>query len=99
MNPMSFFVRPTPLRVHTKSNSPSATSSPRFIAVRPLFPQLHLEDGLKLSELEAAVRGALLKRIRAVTAREPPHIEIEIEQGTVHAGILPGGPGGAGADP
>ncbi len=61
---------------------------PEIFAVRPLFPQLHLDDALKLSELEAAVRDALLKRIRTVTAREPPQIEIEIEQGTLHAGIL-----------
>jgi universal stress protein G len=61
---------------------------PEIFAVRPLFPQLHLDDALNLYELEAAVRDALLKRIRTVTAREPPQIEIEIEQGTVHAGIL-----------
>ena len=61
---------------------------PEIFAVRPLYPQLHLDDALKLSELEATVRDALLKRIRTVTAREPPQIEIEIEQGTVHAGIL-----------
>ena len=61
---------------------------PEIFAVRPLFPQLHLDDALKLSELEAAARDDLLKRIRTVTAREPPQIEIEIEQGTVHAGIL-----------
>jgi len=61
---------------------------PEIFAVRPLFPQLHLGDALKLSELEAAVRDALLKRIRTVTAREPHEIKIEIEQGTVHTGIL-----------
>ena len=61
---------------------------PEIFAVRPLYPQLHLDDALKLSELEAGVRDALLARIRAVTAREPSQIEIEIEQGTVHAGIL-----------
>jgi nucleotide-binding universal stress UspA family protein len=61
---------------------------PEIFSVRPLFPQLHLDDALKLYDLEAAVRDALLKRIRTVTAREPPQIEIEIEQGTVHAGIL-----------
>jgi nucleotide-binding universal stress UspA family protein len=61
---------------------------PEIFAVRPLFPQLHLDDALQLSELEAAVRDALLERIRTVTAREPPQIEIEIEQGTVHAGII-----------
>jgi nucleotide-binding universal stress UspA family protein len=61
---------------------------PEIFAVRPLYPQLHLDDALKLSELEAGVRDALLKRIRTGTAREPHQIEIEIEQGTVHAGIL-----------
>ncbi|MBP1609560.1 MAG: Universal stress protein family, partial [Acidobacteria bacterium] len=61
---------------------------PEIFAVQPLFPHLHLDDALKLYDLEAAVRDALLKRIRTVTAREPPQIEIEIEQGTVHAGIL-----------
>ena len=61
---------------------------PEIFAVRPLFPQLHLDEALKVFDLEAAVRDALLKRIRTVTAREPPQIEIEIEQGTVHAGIL-----------
>jgi len=61
---------------------------PEIFAVRPLFPQLHLVDALKLSRLEAAVRDALLERIRAVTTRELSQTEIEIEQGTVHAGIL-----------
>jgi nucleotide-binding universal stress UspA family protein len=61
---------------------------PEIFAVRPLFPQLHLEDALKLYDLEASVRDALLKRIQTVTGREPPQIEIEIEQGTVHSGIL-----------
>jgi len=61
---------------------------PEIFAVRPLYPQLHLDDALKLSELEAGVRDALMKQIRTVTGREPPQLEIEIEQGTVHAGIL-----------
>ncbi len=61
---------------------------PEIFAVRPLFPQLHLDDALNLSKLEAAVRDDLLRRIRTVTGREPPQIEIEIEQGTAHAGIL-----------
>jgi universal stress protein E len=61
---------------------------PEIFAVHPLFPQLHLDDALKSYNLEASVRDALLKRIRTVTYREPPKIEIEIEQGTVHAGIL-----------
>ena len=61
---------------------------PEIFAVRPLFPQLHLDDALKRSGLEAAVRDALLERIRAVTSLGLSQTEIEIEQGTVHAGIL-----------
>ena len=61
---------------------------PEIFAVRPLFPQLHLDDALKSSELETAVRDALLERIRMVTTRESSQTGIEIEQGTVHAGIL-----------
>ena len=61
---------------------------PEIFAVRPLFPQLHLDDALRLYDLEAAVRFTLLNRIRTVTGRVPPQVQIEIEQGTVHAGIL-----------
>jgi nucleotide-binding universal stress UspA family protein len=61
---------------------------PEIFAVRPLFPQLHLDDALKSSKLETAVRDALLERIRTVTTRQSPQPGIEIEQGTVHAGIL-----------
>jgi nucleotide-binding universal stress UspA family protein len=61
---------------------------PEIFTVRPLFPHLHLDDALKRSGLEAAVRDALLERIRAATTRELSQTEIEIEQGTVHAGIL-----------
>jgi nucleotide-binding universal stress UspA family protein len=61
---------------------------PEIFAVRPLFPQLHLDDALKSSELETAVRDALLERIRTVTTRDPSQTGIEIERGTVHAGIL-----------
>ena len=53
---------------------------PEIFAVHPLFPHLHLDDALKAYNLEASVRDALLKRIRTVTAREPPKIEIEIER-------------------
>jgi hypothetical protein len=81
------FVRRTLLRSYKVKLSVCHVLSEIF-AVRPLFPQLHLDDARKLYDLEAAVRDALLKRIRTVTAREPPQIEIEIEQRTVRAGIL-----------
>jgi nucleotide-binding universal stress UspA family protein len=61
---------------------------PELFAVHSFFPQMHLDDALKISDLQAVIRDALLKRIRAVTGREPPQIEIEFERGTVHAGIL-----------
>jgi len=61
---------------------------PEIFAVHPLFPQLELSDALKLCDLEAAVRDALMKRVRTVTDRKELQIEIEIERGTVHAGIL-----------
>lgn len=61
---------------------------PEIFAVQPLFPQLDLNDAMKLCDLEAAVRDALLKLIQTVTDRELPQIKIEIERGTVHAGIL-----------
>jgi universal stress protein E len=59
-----------------------------FDSAEALFPHLNLDDSLKAYNLEASVRDALLKRIKTLTDREPPKIEIEIEQGTVHAGIL-----------
>lgn len=61
---------------------------PEIFAVRPLFPQLHLGDALKLAELEAAVRSALLERIQKETGRGPTQVVIAVEQGTAHAGIL-----------
>jgi len=61
---------------------------PEIFAVRPLFPHFHLNDALKLAELEAAVRSALLERLRVETGRESTQVTIVIEQGTVHAEIL-----------
>jgi nucleotide-binding universal stress UspA family protein len=61
---------------------------PEIFAVRPLFPQLHLDDALKLAEIEAAVRNALLERIQKETGRGLTQVVSAVEQGTVHAGIL-----------
>jgi nucleotide-binding universal stress UspA family protein len=61
---------------------------PEIFAVRPLFPQLHLDDALKGASLEAAVGAALAKRARIVLKRESKPLPLEIEQGTSHAGIL-----------
>lgn len=56
--------------------------------VRPLFPYLHMEDALKVADLEALVRKELLRAIRTKTSREASDVSIEIAQGTVHSGIL-----------
>jgi nucleotide-binding universal stress UspA family protein len=57
-------------------------------AVRPLFPYLHMEDALKVADLEAEVRRELLKIIHGVTSRTANQVSVVIEQGTVHSGIL-----------
>ncbi len=61
---------------------------PELYAVRPLFPQLHLDDALNQAELEASVRTALLKRVQKIRRGDPHRIDVIIEQGTAHAGIL-----------
>lgn len=61
---------------------------PEIYAIRPLFPQLHLDDALKQAELEASVRTALLKRIHRVIPGGPGEVDLIIEQGTAHAGII-----------
>jgi nucleotide-binding universal stress UspA family protein len=57
-------------------------------AVRPLFPYLHLDDALKVADLEAAIRKALQKAVHTATSRDAAHYSIAVEQGTVHSGIL-----------
>ncbi len=57
-------------------------------ASRPLFPYLHMEDALRVADLEALVRKELLKSIRTKTSRKASDVSIAIEQGTVHSGIL-----------
>ena len=57
-------------------------------AVRPLFPYLHMDDALKVADLEAWIQKELLKTIRAVVSRNAAQVSVVIEQGTVHSGIL-----------
>jgi nucleotide-binding universal stress UspA family protein len=57
-------------------------------AVRPLFPYLHLEDALKVADLEAQVRRALQKTVHSVTSRKADNVSVVIKQGTVHSGII-----------
>ena len=47
-----------------------------------------MEDALKVADLEAAVRKELFKLIKSKTSRSSSQVSIELEQGTVHSGIL-----------
>jgi nucleotide-binding universal stress UspA family protein len=49
---------------------------------------LHLEDALNQAELEASVRTALLKRVNKIRPGGARRVDVIIEQGTAHAGIL-----------
>lgn len=57
-------------------------------AVRPLFPYLHLDDALKMTQWEASLHSALVENVCAMTGRTPDQFHMEIEYGTVHSGIL-----------
>jgi hypothetical protein len=61
---------------------------PEIFAVRPLFPQFQLGDALKVSELEASLCSALYQCMLEASIRDPSQVEILIEHGTAHAGIL-----------
>ena len=61
---------------------------PEILAVRPLFPHLHLDDVLKMTELEASARGTILDRALAITGRGAGEVRVTIEHGTPHSGIL-----------
>jgi nucleotide-binding universal stress UspA family protein len=61
---------------------------PELYTVRPLFPQLHLDDALNQAELEASVRAALLKRFQKLRPVGRRRVDVIIELGTAHAGIL-----------
>ena len=61
---------------------------PEIFAVRPLYPQFQLGDALQVSQLEASVCSALYQCMLDASIRDPSQVEILIEQGTAHAGIL-----------
>ena len=61
---------------------------PEILAVRPLFPHLHVDDVLKVTELEAYARETILDRALAITGRGAGEVRVTIERGTPHSGIL-----------
>lgn len=61
---------------------------PELLAVRPLFPHLHLDDVWNVAEIEASARETILHRARAITGRGPGAVGVSIEHGTPHSGIL-----------
>jgi universal stress protein A len=61
---------------------------PELLAVRPLFPHLHLDDALRVSEIEASTRAVLLNRTLEITGRAAGEVGVMLEPGTPHSGIL-----------
>jgi nucleotide-binding universal stress UspA family protein len=61
---------------------------PEILAVRPLFPHLHLDDALMVSDLEASARGGILERVHKITGRIASELGVTLEHGTPHSGIL-----------
>jgi len=57
-------------------------------AVRPLFPQLQMEDALRTTDFEAGVYRALSERVAAFTPPRGKECELKIEYGTEHAAII-----------
>jgi len=61
---------------------------PRTFAVRSLFRYLLSGGAFNRIKSDASIRDDLLKRIPAVTTREPKEVSLMIEQGRVCRGIL-----------
>jgi nucleotide-binding universal stress UspA family protein len=61
---------------------------PDLIGVRPLFPQLQLDNAFRSAEFESEARSMLDARVRAFINPESSDCEILIEYGTEHAAII-----------
>ena len=61
---------------------------PDLMAVRPLFPQLQLDNAFRSAEFEAEARQMLAARAGAFINPEGEDCEILIEYGTEHAAII-----------
>ncbi len=61
---------------------------PDLMAVRPLFPQLQLDDALQSAQFEAEARRLLAQRVGAFANLEGGDCEILLEYGTEHSAII-----------
>jgi nucleotide-binding universal stress UspA family protein len=61
---------------------------PEVLAVRPLFPNLHLDDALKTAELEGSLRRVLSDRVRQVTGRGAEEVGLILDHGSAYSGVL-----------
>lgn len=61
---------------------------PDITAVRPLFPQLQMEDALRKSDFEAGAYRELSERVAVFTSPRGKDCELKIEYGTEHAAII-----------
>jgi len=61
---------------------------PDLIEVRPLFPQLQLDNAFQSAELEAEARRVLSARVGELVDPEGGECEILIEYGTEHSAII-----------
>ncbi len=59
-----------------------------MMSVRPLFPQLQLDNALKFAEYEATARAMLVARVAAFINPEGGNCELMIEYGTEHSAIV-----------
>jgi nucleotide-binding universal stress UspA family protein len=59
-----------------------------MMSVRPLFPQLQLDNALKFAEFEATARAMLLARVAAFINPEVGNCELLMEYGTEHSAIV-----------
>jgi nucleotide-binding universal stress UspA family protein len=61
---------------------------PDLMSVRPLFPQLQLDNAFRTAEFEAEARGMLASRVGAFINPNGDDCELLIEYGTEHSAII-----------
>jgi nucleotide-binding universal stress UspA family protein len=59
-----------------------------LMSVRPLFPQLQLDNALRFAEFEATARSMMVSRVGAFINAEGSACELMIEYGTEHSAII-----------
>src|SRR5262245_24754767 len=54
----------------------------------PLFPQVQLQDIMKLPELVRRVTAEIIERVTRVTGRDPEQVHVQVRDGTPYAEIV-----------